>query len=106
MDTTGRTPKRIWFKSFAHYAFWFVLWGGLFWLLQPTYPDEMAHAGFWTAKGVQALLGMGVGAISAVVFTLLQNAINQSRNKWVSWLFAIGTWGTFNITPALLTGRL
>ena len=52
-----------------------------------------------------ALIGAGFGVVCAVVFTLLQNAVNVARRKWLSWLLAIGTWVAMNLLLAYATGR-
>ena len=61
MRATGGAQESSWFTNFGYYAFWFLLCGGLFWLLQPVYSDQMPGYSFWTVKILQAMLGMGVG---------------------------------------------
>jgi len=104
MDTT-ETVTKSWFKDFAYYAIWFVLWGALFSFLQPVGSEQMVGTTFWAVKVQQALLGAGFGVICAIAFTLLQNSINQARKKWLSWGLAISTWITINLALAFAMGR-
>ena len=50
MCATGGAQESSWFTNFGYYAFWFLLCGGLFWLLQPVYSDQMPGYSFWTVK--------------------------------------------------------
>lgn len=104
MDTSDTAP-RVWLKDFAYYVIWFVLWGALFSFLQPVTTEQMAGTSFWAVKVQQAMLGAGFGVICAIAFTILQNALNQARRKWLSWVLAIGTWVTINLALALVMGR-
>jgi nitrate reductase gamma subunit len=104
MGTTDAAP-RVWLRNFGHYTIWFVTWGALLSFLQPVTTDQMAGTSFWAVKVQQAMLGAGFGVICAIAFTLLQNGLNQSRRKWISWLLAIGTWLTMNLALAFAMGR-
>ena len=104
METTD-VPKREWFRNFGYYVIWFVIWGGLFSFLQPVSSDQLAGTTFWAVKVEQALIGAGFGVACAAVFTLLQNAANVARRKWLSWLLAITTWVSMNLLLAYATGR-
>jgi hypothetical protein len=99
------TASKVWFKNFGYYAIWFVIWGGLFSFLQPVTTEQMAGRTFWAVKVQQASLGAGFGVVCAIVFTLLQNGLNQARRKWLSWVLAIGTWFTINLALAFAAGR-
>jgi hypothetical protein len=96
---------RIWFKDFTYYAIAFLIWGALFSFLQPV-DGPQATANFWGVKVYQALLGCGFGAVCAVIFTLLQNGLNQRRTKPLSWIFAIATWIAVNFGLAAAIGRI
>lgn len=104
MDASN-TTSRIWFKDFAYYVVWFVLWGALFSFLQPVTTEQMAGTSFSAVKVQQAMLGAGFGVICATVFTILQNRLNHLRRKWVSWVLAIGTWVAINFALAFAMGR-
>ena len=104
MSTTAQTSKN-WFKDLAYYAIWFVIWGGLFSFLQPVSSEQMIGTTFWAVKLQQGLLGVGFGVVCAVIFALLQNGVNQSRKKWLSWILAVGTWVTINAALAFASGR-
>jgi hypothetical protein len=104
MDASD-TTHRIWFKDFAYYALWFLIWGALFSFLQPVTTEQMAGTSFWSVKMQQSMLGLGFGAICAIAFTILQNNFNNARRKWLSWILAIGTWVIINLALAYATGR-
>src|SRR5438309_10103170 len=104
MDAT-ESPRKPWFKDSGHYVIWFVIWGALFSFLQFVPSEQIAGTTFWAVKVQQALLGAGFGVVCAIVFTILQNGVNAARRKWLSWVLAIGTWVTINLSLAYATGR-
>jgi len=96
----------LWFKDFGYYVKWFAIWGALLAALQPVTSEQTARADFWAAKAQQALLGAVFGIVCAVAFAALQNGVNASRRKWLSWLLALGTWLGVGLVLAFATGRL
>jgi nitrate reductase gamma subunit len=102
---TTESSKKLWFKGFGHYVLWFVVWGSLLALLQPVTTGQMAGTTFWAIKVQQALLGAGFGVACAIAFVLLQNGLNATRRKWLSWALAISTWLAVGVLLAYATGR-
>jgi nitrate reductase gamma subunit len=99
---TAEASKRLWFKDFGHYVLWFVVWGSLLASLQPVI---VAGTTFWALKVQQALLGAGFGVACAIAFVLLQNRLNATRRKWLSWVLAISTWLGVGVLLGYTTGR-
>jgi hypothetical protein len=97
--------ERVWFRDFGYYATWFVIWGALLSVLQPVTSEQMAGTGFWAVKVQQALLGVGFGVICAAVFAVLQNGLNVTRRKPLSWVLAIASWIGVGLLLAFATGR-
>lgn len=76
-------------KDFRYYLGWWCVWMGAAGLLTPVYgPGD----DFWLVKTWQVVNGVIVGAVSAVIFTVLQNLANKGRNRVLSWVFAIAIW--------------
>ena len=100
MEEDTAVAKKAWSKDLGYYTVWFVIWGAVFSILQPTTGHE--PSGFLVQKVV---LGAGFGVVCALVFTTLQNGLNTARRKWLSWAFAIVTWVSINLGLAMATGR-
>ena len=98
--------KMLWFRDLGHYAIWFVVWGALLAFLQPATSQQMSGTGFWSVKVQHALLGAGFGVLCAGAFAVLQNGLNGTRRKWLSWLLAIATWLGVSLVLAFATGAL
>ena len=47
---------------------------------------------FWQEKLFQVANGIFFGAVCWVVFTPLQNKVNPTRKRWVSWATVLSTW--------------
>jgi len=87
------------FKDFGHYTLWWCVWvGGLSAL---SYVDTTIYD-FWPAKAYQLGLGLTMGLICAVFFTLLQNLANPERKKVSSWCSAIAIYAAVKIGASIL----
>lgn len=66
----------IW-KDFTYYLIRWCFWYGLGGVLIPTTGDGQLLP--------NVIFGIAFGAVLAVVFTVMQNTVNASRKRWVSW---------------------
>lgn len=104
MENTEVNTNKRWFKYFGYYTTWFVLWSVLFSFTHLVTPEQTAGTTFWAVKIQQAIFGAGFGVICAIVFSVLQNGINAQRQKWLSWILAIGTWISIQLLLAVAMG--
>lgn len=100
MDAAPATQERpgIW-RDFGYYTAWWVLWSALSALLSP-----IAEPGnqYWYLKGIQIVLGVGLGIVGSALFTLFQNTANAKRVKAMSWGAAIGIWIVLRFAVAII----
>jgi hypothetical protein len=99
METTANPP--VWFKDLGYYAVWFVVLGAVLASMQH-FPSDAG--GFLAVKVEHALLGAGFGVVCAAAFSALQNGLNATRRKWLSWVLAIATWLGVSVLLAWVTG--
>jgi hypothetical protein len=89
------------FRDFYYYLGWWCLWVGLGSFLQPVVDPEWQRQ-FWLAKAIQLGTGLSAGALSALLFTMLQNLVNWKRRRAVSWVLAIGIFMLVKVLAALV----
>ncbi|WP_158300711.1 hypothetical protein [Chromobacterium sp. ATCC 53434] len=66
--------------------------------------DNIDH--YWQQVAMQGLSGLVFGLACWVVFTPLQNIVNPSRKRWLSWVTVIGTWIGMKFVFAGILGRV
>lgn len=87
------------FKYFDYYLIRWALFGAIGGLTTPVLdPLDM----FWTIKGYQLINGLMTGFICAVIFTPIQNNLNNERSKYKTWLYAFLIWTLFKFAAAYL----
>lgn len=89
VELVGEADKNSLFEDWKKYYLRWTIFGFFAGALQPVLNDD---GGFWTIKLWQALSGVPFGIVCAVMFTFLQNKINQQRMKYKTWGLLFVTW--------------
>ncbi len=76
--------------DFLKYLWRWVLFGGIAGLIGKPVTDP--NVVFWAEKTFMVIQGVIFGLACAVVFTLLQNKFNATRQRGRSYLFVFLTW--------------
>jgi hypothetical protein len=90
------------FKDFPHYLACWCYWGGIGGLMSPVYvKDEYQRYGVML---YQTIFGVLCGAAVSVLFTVLQNRINVTHRRSISWTMAAVLWlvARFGVVAVLL----
>lgn len=88
-------------KDMAYYLGRWMVFGALAgFFAQVVSPDAsmtIQDAYFWREKLHHLLWGLLFGVACGILFTLLQNKLNTTRNSKVTWYIAIALWFGFNL---------
>lgn len=94
MNATTASPSL--FFRFITYMWRWLLFGAIGGLVTPVVgpsaDGSMPDGYFGQVKMLQIGFGIFFGLICAIVFTLLQNTLNKSRKRGISWAILIFTW--------------
>jgi len=104
MDVTA-PPKYGMLRDWGYYSLWWTVVFAIVAIANGLQPLNALEY-FWTAKLEQLVWGVSFGLVCALLFTIVQNGLNQIRSKVKSWIFALVIWVIMKIGVTFALGAL
>jgi hypothetical protein len=97
--------KRSWFRGFGRYLAWFLILECLVGYAQQATTAQPARTNLRAALVQRLLWGVVDAGILAIIFTLLQNALNNERRGWLTVVLVFVSLALIHLLVSIAIGK-